>query len=92
MVGARGAGSKARITADSPKGPRVTSRPRASKTADTPVCAARAKGSPSSTALSRAAAKCCQGPAVMPNQASFVTFTIQLGRRKGMIRPVKITS
>ena len=40
----------------------------------------RSSGSPSSTARSRAAARCCLGPVESPNQASLVMFTIHAGR------------
>ncbi len=66
--------------------------PGASKTAEIPVCAARTSGSPSSTARSRAAARCCQGPAEMPNQPSLVMFTSQSGRGRGTTAPEKMTS
>ncbi len=57
-----------------------SSRPFASKAAVIPVLAARTSGRPSSTARSRAAARCWRGPVELPNQASLVMLTSQSGR------------
>ena len=55
-------------------------RPAGSIIAEMPVCATRAIGSPCSTARIRAWARCCCGPAKLPNQESLVTWTIHSAR------------
>ena len=58
--------------------------PEASTTAEIPVFAARTKGRPCSTARKRANARCWCGPALRPNQPSFVRLTSMSGR--GLVR------
>lgn len=75
-------------------------RPWASMTAEIPLLAARTRGSPSSTARIRAAAKCWKGPGVFPNHVSLVTLRSHCGLWadlwgwfwRGVIRPEKMAS
>ena len=67
---------------------RAEGRPRASNTADIPVFAARTKGRPCATARNRASARCWCGPALRPNQPSFVRLTSMSGR--GLVRALAL--
>ena len=67
-VGFSATGSGASTTPILPRSKRLVIRPRGSIIAEMPVFAARATGSPSSIARTRAIRRCCIGPAQGPNQ------------------------